>query len=57
VGDDNVHVQNLDANDGGLDSNKQFDSQFIQIKNHGIYGGMTRIHCTTKMTNFIKENL
>jgi len=26
-------------------------------KNHGIYGGMTRIHLYTKMTKFWRENL
>jgi dipeptidyl-peptidase-4 len=26
-------------------------------KDHGIYGGNTRLHLFSKMTNFLKENL
>jgi dipeptidyl-peptidase-4 len=40
-----------------IQANKQFDSQIYPDKNHGIYGGKTRIQLYTKMTNFIKENL
>jgi dipeptidyl-peptidase-4 len=54
--DDNVHVQNsmqmMEANS----SQQQFDSQIYPDKNHGIYGGMTRIQLYNKMTNFITEN-
>ena len=38
-------------------ANKQFDFFAYPNKNHGIYGGYTRLHLFTKMTNFIKENL
>jgi dipeptidyl-peptidase-4 len=38
-------------------ANKQFDLFIYPNKNHGIYGGNTRLHLFTKMTNFLKENL
>ena len=57
-GDDNVHVQNsMQMMAALIQANKQFDSQIYPDKNHGIYGGMTRIQLYNKMTNFIKENL
>jgi len=57
-GDDNVHVQNsMQMIEALIQSNKQFDSQIYPDKNHGIYGGKTRIQLYNKMTNFIKENL
>ncbi len=57
-GDDNVHVQNsMQMIEALIQANKQFDSQIYPDKNHGIYGGKTRIQLYTKMTNFIKENL
>ncbi len=34
-----------------------FDFAIYPDKNHGIYGGNTRLHLYNKMTNFIKENL
>jgi dipeptidyl-peptidase-4 len=56
--DDNVHVQNsMQMMEALIQANKQFDSQIYPDKNHGIYGGYTRIQLYTKMTNFIKENL
>ena len=57
-GDDNVHVQNsMQMMAALIQANKQFDSQIYPDKNHGIYGGMTRIQLYNKMTNFIKDNL
>lgn len=57
-GDDNVHVQNsMLMMEVLIQANKQFDSQIYPDKNHGIYGGMTRIQLFNKMTNFIKNNL
>ena len=57
-GDDNVHVQNsMQMIEALIQANKQFDSQIYPDKNHGIYGGKTRIQLFNKMTNFIKENL
>jgi dipeptidyl-peptidase-4 len=56
--DDNVHVQNsMQMMEALIQSDKQFDSQIYPDKNHGIYGGKTRIQLYNKMTNFIKENL
>ncbi len=56
--DDNVHVQNsMQMIEALIQANKQFDSQIYPDKNHGIYGGKTRIQLYNKMTNFIKENL
>ena len=58
TGDDNVHVQNsMQMIEALIQANKQFDSQIYPDKNHGIYGGKTRIQLFNKMTNFIKENL
>ena len=56
--DDNVHLQNtMQMMEALIQANKQFDSQIYPDKNHGIYGGKTRIQLFTKITNFIKENL
>ena len=56
--DDNVHVQNsMEMMEALIQANKQFDSQIYPDKDHGIYGGKTRIQLYNKMTNFIKENL
>ena len=56
--DDNVHVQNtMQMMEALIQADKQFDSQIYPDKDHGIYGGKTRIQLFNKMTNFIKENL
>lgn len=56
--DDNVHVQNtMLMIEALVQANKQFDWAIYPDKNHGIYGGATRLQLYTKMTNFIKENL
>ncbi|MFK8101842.1 MAG: S9 family peptidase [Saprospiraceae bacterium] len=58
IGDDNVHFQNAAEMFNALvKANVQFDSYFYPNRNHGIYGGNTRLHLYTKMTNFIKANL
>jgi len=57
-GDDNVHVQNsMRMIEALVQANKSFDWAIYPDRNHGIYGGNTRLHLYTKMTNFIKENL
>jgi len=57
-GDDNVHVQNsMRLIEALVQVNKQFDWAIYPDKNHGIYGGNTRLHLYTKMTEFIKEHL
>ncbi len=56
--DDNVHVQNtMVLIEALVQANKQFDWALYPDKNHGIYGGNTRLHLYNKMTNFIKEKL
>jgi dipeptidyl-peptidase-4 len=56
--DDNVHVQNtMRLIEALVQANKQFDWALYPDKNHGIYGGNTRLHLYNKMTNFIKEKL
>ena len=56
--DDNVHVQNsMQMIEALVQANKQFDWAVYPDKNHGIYGGKTRIQLYNKMTNFIKEKL
>jgi dipeptidyl-peptidase-4 len=58
TGDDNVHFQNsVMMVDELIKNNIPFDSEYYPNKNHGIYGGYTRLHLYTKMTNFILENL
>lgn len=56
--DDNVHYQNtMEMTNALVNANKDFDMFIYPNKNHGIYGGYTRLHLFRKMTNFIKENL
>lgn len=56
--DDNVHVQNtMRMVEALVQANKQFDWAIYPDKNHGIYGGNTRIHLYNKMTDFILNNL
>ncbi|MCI5057927.1 MAG: S9 family peptidase [Flavobacteriales bacterium] len=56
--DDNVHYQNsIEMVDALVKAGKQFDSFFYPDKNHSIYGGNTRLHLYTMMTNFLVENL
>ncbi len=58
MADDNVHLQNTSEMISALvDADKQFDLFVYPNKNHGIYGGNTRYHLYTKMTNFLLENL
>ncbi|MEM5563923.1 S9 family peptidase [Psychroserpens sp. AS72] len=58
TGDDNVHVQNtMRMVEALIQADKQFEWMIYPDKNHGIYGGNTRLHLYKKMTNFIHENL
>jgi dipeptidyl-peptidase-4 len=58
TGDDNVHFQNaVELSKALVSSGKQFDSFYYPDKNHGIYGGNTRLHLYTMMTQWLKENL
>jgi dipeptidyl-peptidase-4 len=56
--DDNVHVQNaIDLVTALVASDKQFEMQFYPNRNHSIYGGNTRYHLYTRMTDFLLDNL
>ena len=56
--DDNVHNQNtMEMISALVKANKQFDLFIYPDKNHGIYGGNTRSHLMTKITDFIIKNL
>ncbi len=58
TGDDNVHVQNsMRMIEALVQANKQFDWAIYPDKSHGIYGGNTRLHLYTLMTNFIEDHL
>ena len=58
LGDDNVHFQNTaEMTNALIMAGKQFDTYFYPNRNHGIYGGNTRHHLYTKMTNFVLEKL
>lgn len=57
-GDDNVHAQHsMRMVEALVQANKQFDWAIYPDKNHGIYGGNTRVHLYNKMTSFVNENL
>lgn len=56
--DDNVHVQNaMQLAEALIQANKKFDWRIYPDKNHGIYGGYTRLHLYTLMTDYIKNSL
>ena len=58
TGDDNVHFQNAVAMQEALiKANKQFESFYYPNRNHGIYGGNTRLHLYKMMTDFVERNL
>jgi len=58
MADDNVHFQNsAELVNALVKANKQFDTYYYPNRNHGIYGGNTRLHLYTKMTNFLLEKL
>lgn len=57
TGDDNVHHQNsLEMVNALVAANKQFEFFSYPDRNHGIYGGNTRLHLYNMMMNFVKEN-
>ena len=58
MADDNVHFQNsVEMTNALIAANKQFDTYIYPNRNHGIYGGMARVHLYNKMTNFLIEKL
>ena len=58
TGDDNVHVQNtFEMTEAMVANNIDFDMAIYTNKNHGIYGGYTRLHLFNKMLKFTLDNL
>ncbi|MEM9835376.1 MAG: alpha/beta fold hydrolase [Bacteroidota bacterium] len=58
MGDDNVHFQHTaEMANALIMANKQFDTYFYPNRNHGIYGGPTRLHLYTKMTDFLLTSI
>lgn len=56
--DDNVHLQNsMEMSKKLVDANIPYEQFIYPNKNHGIYGGNTRLHLFQKILNFTKENL
>jgi len=57
-GDDNVHLQNtMRMVEALVQVDKQFEWAIYPDKNHGIYGGNTRLHLYSKMTHFLSKTL
>lgn len=57
-GDDNVHLQNtMRLAEALIQADKDFDWAIYPDRNHGIFGGNTRLHLYKKMTKFINEKL
>ena len=55
--DDNVHFQNsMEMVNALVAAGKDFDFFVYPDRNHGIYGGNTRLHLFEMMLDFVKEN-
>lgn len=58
MGDDNVHFQHsVEMVNALVAANKDFEFYAYPNRNHGIYGGVTRLHLYNRMTEFINERL
>ncbi|MBQ8500864.1 MAG: DPP IV N-terminal domain-containing protein [Bacteroides sp.] len=58
MADDNVHFQNCaEYAERLVQLGKQFDMMVYTNRNHSIYGGNTRLHLYTKLTNFFNREL
>jgi dipeptidyl-peptidase-4 len=58
TGDDNVHWQNSAEMVNALVSqNKQFNLFVYPDRDHGIYGGKTRMHLYQMLTDYLQKNL
>jgi dipeptidyl-peptidase-4 len=52
--DDNVHFkQSMDYAEALVQAGKQFEMQVYRDRDHGIYGGKTRMHLYTRMSEFL----
>jgi dipeptidyl-peptidase-4 len=55
--DDNVHYQNsMEMVNALVAAGKDFDFFVYPDRNHGIYGGNTRLHLYNMMLDFVDEN-
>ena len=58
MADDNVHYQNCaEYAEHLVQLGKQFDMQVYTNRNHGIFGGNTRLHLYTRLTDFFNAQL
>ncbi|MCB9184224.1 MAG: S9 family peptidase [Flavobacteriales bacterium] len=58
LADDNVHYQNAaEMTNALVKANKPFDQFVYPDRNHGIYGGSTRLHLFEMLTGWVTENL
>lgn len=58
IADDNVHFQNTtEYSEALVQADKQFEMQIYTNRNHSIFGGNTRYHLMTRITNFFISNL
>lgn len=58
MADDNVHLQNAaEMVDAMVRNNKDYEMLFYPNKNHGIYGGYTRLHLYRYMTDYLNRKL
>jgi dipeptidyl-peptidase-4 len=56
--DDNVHAQNtMEFTEAMVQAGVPFEMAIYTNRNHGIFGGNTRLHLYRKMTDFLKTNL
>lgn len=56
--DDNVHFQNtMEMSEALVQAGVPFEMAVYTNRNHGIFGGNTRMHLFRKMTDFLKTNL
>lgn len=56
--DDNVHYQNCaEYAERLVQLGKQFDMQIYTNRDHSIWGGNTRLHLYTKLTDFFNMHL
>lgn len=58
LADDNVHFQNTaEYAEALVQADKQFDMQVYTNRNHSIYGGETRYHLLTRISDFFQKEL
>ena len=58
VADDNVHIQNAyEYSESLVQADKDFKENIYTNRNHGIFGGNTRIHLFRQITNWFIETL